>query len=162
VLRIHAANYHFCCVTHGADHDVCIPPGGSVFRFKPENLKLVDPVSYVFFGIGCDGCGLYPVVGGALTLMLTVIPSLNLCPFVGSCFRCKDCPEATYFDKLLTLSLTLTLTLKLANIGCFKAIGFDLCQDCVGRKGKMGRFNQQHTPDHKLEETIPNFDFLTP
>ena len=35
-------------------------------------------IPYVFFGIGCDGCGEYPILGSA--------------------FRCCDCPEAIGYD----------------------------------------------------------------
>ncbi|XP_065030018.1 E3 ubiquitin-protein ligase PRT1-like [Musa acuminata AAA Group] len=33
-----------------------------------------------------------------------------------------------------------------------EAVGFDLCEACYKTKSKLpGRFNQQHTPDHKFE-----------
>ena len=37
-----------------------------------------QPPAYVHFGIGCDGCGCYPITGRA--------------------YRCMDCPEAIGFD----------------------------------------------------------------
>ncbi|KAG1361856.1 putative E3 ubiquitin-protein ligase PRT1 [Cocos nucifera] len=46
-------------------------------------------------------------------------------PMIGKRYRCKDCKEA---------------------------IGFDLCEACYNTSSKLpGRFNQQHTPDHKFE-----------
>ncbi|XP_068666048.1 E3 ubiquitin-protein ligase PRT1-like isoform X2 [Aristolochia californica] len=55
-------------------------------------------------GVGCDSCGMYPIIG--------------------KWYRCKDCMEK---------------------------IGFDLCESCYDTRSKLpGRFNQQHTPDHRL------------
>lgn len=46
-------------------------------------------------------------------------------PIVGDRYRCKDCKEE---------------------------IGYDLCKDCYETPSNVpGRFNQQHTPDHRLE-----------
>ncbi|PNY03560.1 E3 ubiquitin-protein ligase prt1-like protein [Trifolium pratense] len=46
-------------------------------------------------------------------------------PIIGDRYRCVDCKEI---------------------------IGFDLCGDCYKNRVKRpGRFNQKHTPDHKLE-----------
>ncbi|KAJ4728499.1 E3 ubiquitin-protein ligase PRT1 [Melia azedarach] len=46
-------------------------------------------------------------------------------PITGDRYQCKDCVEA---------------------------IGFDLCGDCYNTRSKLpGRFNQQHTPEHRLE-----------
>ncbi|GMH27926.1 hypothetical protein Nepgr_029769 [Nepenthes gracilis] len=61
--------------------------------------------SMVHLAVGCDSCGMFPIVGDR--------------------YKCKDCVEA---------------------------IGFDLCGDCYNTQSKLpGRFNQQHTPDHRLE-----------
>ncbi|GAB4841331.1 hypothetical protein Ancab_022057 [Ancistrocladus abbreviatus] len=55
--------------------------------------------------------------------------SCGMFPIVGDRYRCKDCVEA---------------------------IGFDLCGDCYNTRSKLpGRFNQQHTPDHKFELAKP-------
>lgn len=49
----------------------------------------------------------------------------QILPIVGDRYRCKDCVEK---------------------------IGFDLCGDCYNTQSKLpGRFNQQHTPDHKFD-----------
>lgn len=46
-------------------------------------------------------------------------------PIIGDRYRCKDCKEA---------------------------IGFDLCGGCYNTRSKLpGRFNQQHTSDHRFE-----------
>ncbi|CAN8268578.1 unnamed protein product [Cochlearia groenlandica] len=46
-------------------------------------------------------------------------------PIIGERYRCKDCKEE---------------------------IGYDLCKDCYETPSKVpGRFNQQHTPEHRLE-----------
>lgn len=38
-------------------------------------------------------------------------------------------------------------------IDCKEEIGFDLCVDCYNTPSKLpGRFNQQHTPDHKFKK----------
>ncbi|XP_057963952.1 E3 ubiquitin-protein ligase PRT1 isoform X2 [Malania oleifera] len=59
----------------------------------------------VHIGIGCDYCGMYPIIGDR--------------------YRCIDCVEK---------------------------IGFDLCGDCYNTCSKLpGRFNQQHTPEHRFE-----------
>ncbi|KAK6937653.1 Zinc finger, ZZ-type [Dillenia turbinata] len=51
--------------------------------------------------------------------------SCGMYPIIGERFRCKDCVEK---------------------------IGYDLCGDCYKTSSKLpGRFNQQHTPDHKFE-----------
>ncbi|KAF8119049.1 hypothetical protein N665_0001s0105 [Sinapis alba] len=53
-------------------------------------------------------------------------------PIIGERYRCKDCKEE---------------------------IGYDLCKDCYENPSKVpGRFNQQHTPDHRLElAQVPQF-----
>ena len=43
----------------------------------PERA-LSDETPYVHFGVGCDGCGAFPIRGAA--------------------FRCLDCPDAVGFD----------------------------------------------------------------
>ncbi|KFK39793.1 hypothetical protein AALP_AA3G289000 [Arabis alpina] len=51
--------------------------------------------------------------------------SCGVYPIVGDRYRCKDCKEE---------------------------IGYDLCKECYETPSKLpGRFNQQHTPDHRLE-----------
>ncbi|KAF6175789.1 hypothetical protein GIB67_036254, partial [Kingdonia uniflora] len=46
-------------------------------------------------------------------------------PIIGKRYRCKDCVEK---------------------------IGFDLCGECYNSRSKLpGRFNQQHTPEHKFQ-----------
>ena len=65
---------------------------GSLFKLKPANITVHSRMAYVHFGVGCDGCGEYPISGRA--------------------YRCTECPEE---------------------------IGFDLCEACVSRTGKMGR-----------------------
>ncbi|KAF5941939.1 hypothetical protein HYC85_019581 [Camellia sinensis] len=53
----------------------------------------------------------------------------KVCPIIGERYKCKDCKER---------------------------IGFDLCEGCYNNSSKLpGRFNQQHTPDHKLEIVPP-------
>ncbi|XP_010513757.1 PREDICTED: E3 ubiquitin-protein ligase PRT1-like [Camelina sativa] len=51
--------------------------------------------------------------------------SCGVFPIIGDRYRCKDCKEE---------------------------IGYDLCKECYETPLKVpGRFNQQHTPDHRLE-----------
>ncbi|XP_006647532.1 E3 ubiquitin-protein ligase PRT1-like [Oryza brachyantha] len=51
--------------------------------------------------------------------------SCGVYPIRGKRYRCKDCTEL---------------------------IGFDLCEECYNTKSKLpGRFNQHHTPDHRME-----------
>ncbi|KAJ6815032.1 E3 ubiquitin-protein ligase PRT1-like isoform X1 [Iris pallida] len=51
--------------------------------------------------------------------------SCGMYPLRGKRYKCKDCKEA---------------------------IGFDLCEACYNTTSKLpGRFNQQHTPEHKFE-----------
>lgn len=64
-----------------------------------------DPDSKVHIGVGCDFCGMFPIIGDR--------------------YRCIDCKEK---------------------------MGFDLCGDCYATRSKLpGRFNQQHTSEHKFQ-----------
>ncbi|KAK7395373.1 hypothetical protein VNO78_15925 [Psophocarpus tetragonolobus] len=64
-----------------------------------------DPDSKVHIGVGCDFCGMFPIIGDR--------------------YRCIDCKEK---------------------------MGFDLCGDCYASRSKLpGRFNQQHTSEHKFK-----------
>lgn len=55
-------------------------------------------------------------------------------PIVGRRYRCADCQES---------------------------IGFDLCQEChAAGFAATGRFNQQHTAQHKMEEVVPRPNLL--
>ncbi|KAF7132870.1 hypothetical protein RHSIM_Rhsim09G0055200 [Rhododendron simsii] len=57
---------------------------------------------------------------------------MQMYPIIGKRYRCKDCKEK---------------------------IGFDLCEGCFNSSSKLpGRFNQQHTPDHKLENVQPHLE----
>ncbi|XP_057783628.1 E3 ubiquitin-protein ligase PRT1 [Salvia miltiorrhiza] len=54
----------------------------------------------------------------------------GMCPIIGVRYKCKDCVET---------------------------IGFDLCENCFKISSKLpGRFNQQHTMEHKFEVIQPN------
>lgn len=65
-----------------------------------------DNNSTVHSNVGCDGCGMMPILGKR--------------------FHCLDCPESC---------------------------GYDLCQTCYNRGVNLpGRFNQCHTPRHRMEE----------
>ncbi|XP_020232528.1 E3 ubiquitin-protein ligase PRT1 [Cajanus cajan] len=69
-----------------------------------------DPDSKVHIGVGCDFCGMFPIIGDR--------------------YRCIDCKEK---------------------------MGFDLCGDCYATRSKLpGRFNQQHTSEHKFKLVEPN------
>ncbi|KAK7255944.1 hypothetical protein RIF29_29373 [Crotalaria pallida] len=71
---------------------------------------LSDPDSKVHVGVGCDFCGMFPILGDR--------------------YRCIDCKEK---------------------------MGFDLCGDCYNTRSKLpGRFNQQHTSEHKFKLIQPN------
>lgn len=53
----------------------------------------------------------------------------GMCPIIGDRYRCKDCKEKS---------------------------GYDLCGDCHKSGSKLGgRFNQKHTPEHRLELVKP-------
>ncbi|XP_047938682.1 E3 ubiquitin-protein ligase PRT1 [Salvia hispanica] len=57
--------------------------------------------------------------------------SAQIYPITGVRYKCKDCVEK---------------------------IGFDLCESCYKISAKLpGRFNQQHTMDHKFDAIQPNF-----
>ncbi|XP_062148287.1 E3 ubiquitin-protein ligase PRT1 isoform X3 [Alnus glutinosa] len=76
-----------------------------------DNLLRSDTLPNTHFGVGCDSCGILPIIGDR--------------------YKCKDCTEQ---------------------------IGFDLCGDCYNTQSKLpGRFNQQHTPEHKFELVRSNF-----
>lgn len=74
-------------------------------KCKDSLLWLDEHLSNINVGVGCDSCGMYPIIGKR--------------------YKCKDCKEA---------------------------VGFDLCESCYSTTSKLpGRFNQQHTPDHRFE-----------
>ncbi|KAI3449887.1 hypothetical protein Pfo_006552 [Paulownia fortunei] len=75
------------------------------FSSGEDPLPWWNASSKVHIGVGCDSCGMYPIIGDR--------------------YRCKDCVEQ---------------------------IGYDLCKDCYTTCSKLpGRFNQQHTSEHKFE-----------
>ncbi|XP_011080193.1 E3 ubiquitin-protein ligase PRT1 isoform X1 [Sesamum indicum] len=75
------------------------------FSSGEDPLPWWNASSKVHIGVGCDACGMYPIIGDR--------------------YRCKDCVEQ---------------------------IGYDLCKDCYSTRSKLpGRFNQQHTSEHKFE-----------
>ncbi|XP_019461902.1 PREDICTED: E3 ubiquitin-protein ligase PRT1-like [Lupinus angustifolius] len=78
---------------------------------KGENIDWwSDPDSKVHIGVGCDFCGMFPIIGDR--------------------YKCSDCKEK---------------------------MGFDLCSDCYNTRSKLpGRFNQQHTSEHKFKLVQPN------
>ncbi|KAK9863831.1 hypothetical protein WJX84_000104 [Apatococcus fuscideae] len=71
-----------------------------------------DEHTFVHHGVGCDSCG--------------------ICPVIGRCYHCQDCTDH---------------------------VGFDLCSACheLGLH-KTGRFNQQHTAEHRMAvlKPVPN------
>ncbi|KAJ1429357.1 Zinc finger, ZZ-type [Sesbania bispinosa] len=78
---------------------------------KGENMEWwSDPDSKVHIGVGCDFCGMFPIIGDR--------------------YKCNDCKEK---------------------------MGFDLCGECYDTRSKLpGRFNQQHTSEHKFKLVQPN------
>lgn len=78
---------------------------------KGEKIEFwSDPESKVHIGVGCDFCGMYPIIGDR--------------------YKCEDCKEK---------------------------MGFDLCGDCYDTRSKLpGRFNQQHTSEHRFKLVQPN------
>ncbi|XP_020084741.1 E3 ubiquitin-protein ligase PRT1 [Ananas comosus] len=72
--------------------------------FQFSNIWLNENAANIHAGVGCDSCGVYPIIGKR--------------------YKCEDCKEA---------------------------IGFDLCEECYKSCSNLpGRFNQQHTQDHKF------------
>lgn len=81
-----------------------------------------------------------PIISTIFLLALKCVPQSNISscvvclqivPIIGNRYKCKDCTEQ---------------------------IGFDLCGDCYNTRSKLpGRFNQQHTPEHKFELVRSNF-----
>jgi hypothetical protein len=56
---------------------------------------------------------------------MKLVFSLQVYPIRGKRYKCQDCTEL---------------------------IGFDLCEACYNSSSNLpGRFNQQHTPDHRME-----------
>lgn len=143
--------------------------GGDVaelWRRLKQELRDKADLSYSWYGVGCDGCGVYPIVGRR--------------------YRCQDCPEQVRrardqllfaFSRARALALTplfptvgiffLTLFLLLAIKSqswntlkfCFQ-IGYDLCGACHDRGlAGQGRFNQAHRTHHRLTKCTPELDF---
>ncbi|KAL4426838.1 hypothetical protein ABPG77_006624 [Micractinium sp. CCAP 211/92] len=79
-------------------------------RMEQSLLRMTAGEEYAWHGVGCDGCGQYPIQGRR--------------------YKCLDCPEA---------------------------IGFDLCGACMdqGLSDIVGRFNQRHTPQHRMRSMRP-------
>ena len=77
------------------------------------------------------------VITNFITIILLVLCSVLMCdfsvqmfPIIGDRYRCIDCKEK---------------------------MGFDLCGDCYASRSKLpGRFNQQHTSEHKFKLVPPN------
>ncbi|KAK9865539.1 hypothetical protein WJX84_006645 [Apatococcus fuscideae] len=97
------------------------PPSSAAAERPPDSgnhlrmsiLRAIrDEHTFVHHGVGCDSCG--------------------ICPVVGRCYHCQDCQDH---------------------------VGFDLCSACheLGLH-KTGRFNQQHTADHRMAvlKPVPN------
>lgn len=59
---------------------------------------------------------------------------MQMCPITGNRYKCQDCKEE---------------------------IGFDLCEGCYNSSSKLpGRFNQQHTSDHKFNKMTEGTAFI--
>ena len=82
-----------------------------------------DKQAYVHFGVGCDGCGQFPIVGRR--------------------YRCKDVskmPSCSFLIDFLFLEK------------CPEKIGFDLCGNCFDSGLSVtGRFNQSHLKTHRVQ-----------
>ncbi|KAJ4894529.1 E3 ubiquitin-protein ligase PRT1 [Raphanus sativus] len=79
--------------------------GTSSSSEENSNNSLPNTTCNVHIGVGCDSCGVYPIIGER--------------------YRCRDCKEK---------------------------MGYDLCKACYESPSKVpGRFNQQHTPDHRFK-----------
>lgn len=123
--------------------------GGAPRTFERflESVRRVDPESFTHIGVGCDVCGMYPIRGRR--------------------FRCMDCPESMGFDLC---------------VGCHRTAAETAGEDedepgdgagpggGPGAGGGVdprvihGRFNQNHRPDHRMEEVRPRptaMHFLT-
>lgn len=56
---------------------------------------------------------------------MKLVNTMQAYPICGKRYKCQDCTEL---------------------------IGFDLCEACYNSSSKLpGRFNQRHTPDHRME-----------
>ena len=77
-------------------------------------MDWVQKNDFPHFGVGCDVCGQYPILGKR--------------------YKCEDCPES---------------------------VGFDMCGTCFDRNAEcdnslvVGRFNQKHTAQHRMELVPP-------
>ena len=68
-----------CALLELASHKARAPAGAPLLDEAPAPERaLSDESPYVHFGVGCDGCGAFPIRGAA--------------------FRCLDCPDAVGFD----------------------------------------------------------------
>nr|XP_043635429.1 E3 ubiquitin-protein ligase PRT1-like [Erigeron canadensis] len=80
--------------------------------FPAEENFLQSHGSKFHHGVGCDMCG--------------------MCPIIGERYQCKDCTEKS---------------------------GYDLCGDCHNSGLNLpGRFNQKHTPSHRLLLVKPDIN----
>ena len=69
-----------CALLELASHKARAPAGAprQCLEAPAPERALSDESPYVHFGVGCDGCGAFPIRGAA--------------------FRCLDCPDAVGFD----------------------------------------------------------------
>ena len=69
-----------CALLELASHKARAPAGAprQCLEAPAPERALSDETPYVHFGVGCDGCGAFPIRGAA--------------------FRCLDCPDAVGFD----------------------------------------------------------------
>ncbi|KAH7517532.1 hypothetical protein FEM48_Zijuj09G0075000 [Ziziphus jujuba var. spinosa] len=120
-----------------------------------------DPHSKVHMNAGCDSCGTFEI--SIISLDLVDACSMFASTWTKQCsllhaYVIKCLKVGCDGDKTITM-LHIFLFLMYPIIGdryrctdCVEKIGFDLCGDCYNTRSKLpGRFNQQHTPEHKFE-----------
>lgn len=97
--------------------------------------------TYTHFGRGCDGCGVFPIVG--------------------RCYRCEDCSEAIGYDLCgRCFDLGFHKREPPAGAGGGSGEGEARGPGGGGGGGGGGRFNQAHRPEHQLVEVEQEETFL--
>jgi len=87
---------------------------------------VMNPLRLYNLNIKSDDNDLYHVLNYSHRFAkMKLLNTMQAYPIRGKRYKCKDCTEL---------------------------IGFDLCEACYNSSSKLpGRFNQQHTPDHRME-----------
>jgi hypothetical protein len=144
-----------------------------------QHLQQHADVAFTWHGVGCDDCGMYPIVGrrcaarGGRCLDVSTVwcaaHALRSAVWAGSwCHGTRILITCLAYVKATAVGMFMQFDAKLATtiyhracdprrryqcLDCPETIGYDLCGACYERgTAGRGRFNQRHTCDHQLRK----------